>query len=487
MILDQPMYAQQDGDDLVSGTYRTLHSEILDSDRTLLIHLPSDYEESNSKYPIIVKLFGTYPAYFSNITSELDLLSSRGLIPECIFVGVDQHGHGEVIPPEVPATQYPNTGDKFLEFVSNELIPFIDGQYRTNNFRIFMGSFDCGVFGLYTLIKQPDLFNAYLINSPGRYGGSSAFLEAANEVFKTASYNNRFLHLTYAENEQEEFRQPTEKFIEFMGTNSPGGLTFSSSYLQGADYDEYTPYIYCKGSFLSLFGGFNCPQEIVQQSYASVKEYYRQLSTRLGYDIEIPYRVMDNTGNNLWRAGKLNEAEQVFLLMVQQSPTKIDAYFRLADLTRITGRYEESVNYYNKCLELNPNINVAKARRDKVIKYVNESAAFQTERAYLSGGLEAAQTRIIELSSDTAYYFAEVEFNQLGYKVLQDGRTDDAIRIFLWNTELYPNSANAFDSLGEAYVKIGDKASAIKQYEKVLELDPENENAKKMLEQLRSE
>ncbi|HEY4617190.1 MAG TPA: tetratricopeptide repeat protein [Flavobacterium sp.] len=53
------------------------------------------------------------------------------------------------------------------------------------------------------------------------------------------------------------------------------------------------------------------------------------------------------------------------------------------------------------------------------------------------------------------------------------------------NTFAYPNSANVFDSLGEAYMNKGDKTLAIKNYEKSLELNPNNGNAKDMLTELR--
>jgi predicted negative regulator of RcsB-dependent stress response len=54
------------------------------------------------------------------------------------------------------------------------------------------------------------------------------------------------------------------------------------------------------------------------------------------------------------------------------------------------------------------------------------------------------------------------------------------------NTIAYPNSFNAFDSLGEAYMNKGDKVSAIKNYEKSLQIDPANGNAIEMLKRLKT-
>ena len=75
--------------------------------------------------------------------------------------------------------------------------------------------------------------------------------------------------------------------------------------------------------------------------------------------------------------------------------------------------------------------------------------------------------------------------NQLGYQLLRNNRIPDAIKIFKLNVELYPESSNVYDSLGEAYMKNGDKELAIKNYEKSLELNPDNDNAIQMLKRLR--
>jgi tetratricopeptide (TPR) repeat protein len=66
-----------------------------------------------------------------------------------------------------------------------------------------------------------------------------------------------------------------------------------------------------------------------------------------------------------------------------------------------------------------------------------------------------------------------------------NGKIEQAIEIFQLNTELYPESANAYDSLGEAYMKNGDTEKAIKNYEKSIELNPENNNARDKLKELK--
>jgi len=80
----------------------------------------------------------------------------------------------------------------------------------------------------------------------------------------------------------------------------------------------------------------------------------------------------------------------------------------------------------------------------------------------------------------------ESELNSLGYRMVRAKRYADAIRIFRFTVELYPQSSNAYDSLGEAYMDAGDKAGAIANYRKSLELNPANKSATQVLAKLES-
>ncbi|MCB9263532.1 MAG: serine hydrolase [Lewinellaceae bacterium] len=74
--------------------------------------------------------------------------------------------------------------------------------------------------------------------------------------------------------------------------------------------------------------------------------------------------------------------------------------------------------------------------------------------------------------------------NQMGYTLLEEGKTKEAIEVFRINTELYPEEANPWDSLAEAYLRSGDEKMALKYYRKALEIDPDFPSARKMVEEL---
>jgi CubicO group peptidase (beta-lactamase class C family) len=78
----------------------------------------------------------------------------------------------------------------------------------------------------------------------------------------------------------------------------------------------------------------------------------------------------------------------------------------------------------------------------------------------------------------------ESELNMIGYELLGSNRFKEAIKIFELNVELFPVSANAYDSLAEAFYKNGEKKSALFFYKKSLELDANNPGAKEIVTKL---
>ena len=102
--------------------------------------------------------------------------------------------------------------------------------------------------------------------------------------------------------------------------------------------------------------------------------------------------------------------------------------------------------------------------------------------------VEAAirQYRELKAKDATAYDFGEGELNTLGYRLLGMQKTREAIEVFKLNVEAYSQGANTYDSLAEAYMINGDKALAVENYKKSLQLNPQNANAEAKLKQLES-
>jgi tetratricopeptide (TPR) repeat protein len=123
------------------------------------------------------------------------------------------------------------------------------------------------------------------------------------------------------------------------------------------------------------------------------------------------------------------------------------------------------------------------------------AAAHRVRDRHLAPVLEAIgganARRVLErhtASGDTTTALAQMvesAVNGLGYQLLRRGEVDSALAVFILNTEHFPRAFNTWDSLGEAYLAKGDSARAIENYERSLELNPGNTNARDYLAHLR--
>jgi CubicO group peptidase (beta-lactamase class C family) len=112
---------------------------------------------------------------------------------------------------------------------------------------------------------------------------------------------------------------------------------------------------------------------------------------------------------------------------------------------------------------------------ERLYQAINESGTQSSLQLY--GVLKNGKT--------ADYDLGESELNLLGYRLLGDKRASDAIAIFKLNTTEHPNSSNAFDSLGEAYQRNGQRELAINSYRTAIKLDTSNGHAAAALKELK--
>ena len=116
----------------------------------------------------------------------------------------------------------------------------------------------------------------------------------------------------------------------------------------------------------------------------------------------------------------------------------------------------------------------------------NNSFATQSTKSNILAAMGKA-TEAEKIMKDALPNATEVEINAYGYQLMGAGNNDKAIEIFVLNTNRFPKSSNAWDSLGEAYFTKGDKKNAIASFKKSLSLNPAanvKANSEKFLQQL---
>ncbi|GJM31086.1 MAG: hypothetical protein DHS20C18_00870 [Saprospiraceae bacterium] len=108
------------------------------------------------------------------------------------------------------------------------------------------------------------------------------------------------------------------------------------------------------------------------------------------------------------------------------------------------------------------------------------------KEAYQNGGIDGAFQEFQSHSNSrgSEVYMGEWEVNEVGYFFMSKQKPELAIEAFEYNTRQNPRSANAHDSLAEAYLKTNQKEKAVQHYRQSYKLNPQNDNARKMLKEL---
>jgi enterochelin esterase-like enzyme len=123
LAASQVFSQETDGEPVAIGTFRHLHSAILDEDRPLLVCLPRGYDEGSISYPVLFVLYGDQVrGYFAEAVNVVDRLSEEGSMPQMIVVGVANVDRYRDLSPVGRQGRASGIGP-FSRFVVEELIP----------------------------------------------------------------------------------------------------------------------------------------------------------------------------------------------------------------------------------------------------------------------------------------------------------------------------------------------------------------------------
>ncbi|HEX6558340.1 MAG TPA: alpha/beta hydrolase-fold protein [Longimicrobiales bacterium] len=170
-------------------TRHTLQSTVLAEARTLDVTLPTGYRtNASARYPVVFVLDGEFEGKVA--AAIANFYSDVASIPEVIVVAVHNTQRTRDLTPEpvapFDAPPGPAGGaDKFLAFLQQEAIPFIDKSYRTAPMRVLIGHSLGGLFALHVLARQPALFTGYIVMEPSVWWNRQQPLRDARSVLQT--------------------------------------------------------------------------------------------------------------------------------------------------------------------------------------------------------------------------------------------------------------------------------------------------------------
>ncbi|MCX6144736.1 MAG: alpha/beta hydrolase-fold protein [Ignavibacteriales bacterium] len=151
-----------------------LASSIVGQEYDIYVQLPGNYADTSKTFPVLYVLDGQWD--FSLVTAIYGQQYYDGFVPAVIIVGITWGGTNpnydmlrarDLTPTNVGWSPQSGGAQKFLAFIKNELIPFVESKYRvTKNDKTLIGSSYGGLFTLYALFHETALFHRYVLTSP---------------------------------------------------------------------------------------------------------------------------------------------------------------------------------------------------------------------------------------------------------------------------------------------------------------------------------
>ncbi|UAB76613.1 alpha/beta hydrolase [Mesoflavibacter sp. SCSIO 43206] len=193
--------------------YKEINSEKLGESRQLKIQVPRNYDTSDKKYPVVVVFDGDY--LFEIVAGNVDYAAYWEDMPEAIVVGINQYQKREADCYYSEQNSLPiETGAAFFEFVSMELIPFIDKNFRTENFKVAVGHGQTANFINYYLLKGVPLYQAYISLSPSLAPDMKTYLTEKMPKLE----QKIFYYLAAANNDKGNIKEETEALAKSISS-----------------------------------------------------------------------------------------------------------------------------------------------------------------------------------------------------------------------------------------------------------------------------
>jgi predicted alpha/beta superfamily hydrolase len=336
-----------------------ISSKILGEDRKIDVYMPEVFPEYKDVVPPIIYVFDGegYINYFAN---SINMLCQRFVqMPPIIIVGVENYdGARERDLKSVEGV------DKFMRFVSNEVIPFVEKDYKESPYRMIVGHSNSADFAMHVFLKQPSLFNGYLLSSPDLRDDRDIRLADSSLSNLTERKNTLFMSSGIEWWAQESvnrldsfFKKKVQKGFSYQIKRYPDESHYSvylNSYYDGFHYIfKVDPAAELKN-----------PQDMTIQIF---RNHYKNLQEIFGVPVKPPQTLTAEYGMNfltVWN--NLNKALDFFKENVNNYPSDPSTQIDYAEALLKKGDKQNAIKYYEKALELNAGDIDTKKKIDKL-------------------------------------------------------------------------------------------------------------------------
>jgi predicted alpha/beta superfamily hydrolase len=235
--------AVPEGKPIAIGTSHLLTSAVLKQEREINIRLPASYTSAKEprRYPVLYVLDGGAEQDFPHIAGLAQHGEMSGTFDEFVVVGIatrkriweltfpaQDERYVEYYRANGEPVEFAKGGGAadFRRFIGQEVIPFVEANYRTDGRRTFLGESLAALFVVDALLKQPSLFTDYVAISPSMWWNREELGVRGAELLGKQDYAGRRLYLTMA-SEGGTMQRGLDSLLAALRTKAAGKLQWT--------------------------------------------------------------------------------------------------------------------------------------------------------------------------------------------------------------------------------------------------------------------
>jgi len=368
------------------GQSESIYSKILKEERTIWVQVPASANAKTNHpntYPVVYVLDGG--VHFLSVCAVMNQLSP-GSVPEMIVVGIANSANRtrDLSPTKVKEARgysewvkESGGGERFTDFIAQELIPYIDNTYPTASNKTFVGHSFGGLLVVNTLINRPELFNNYIAIDPSLWWDNEALTRDIADKLSSERHKNKSLFLSIsnplpADTEKDinvlikdnsmntEGLRATHRFSTTVSEATNSSVHFNYKYYENEDHGTI-PLISTYDGMRFLFSWYKMsgalvdvikhPKTTEEELTKAFNSRFDMLSKHLGYQVYPEEEMLNNLGY-MFMSNSPEKSLGFLKMAIKHYPKNANGYDSLSDYYESQNDIQNAILYGEKALEI---------------------------------------------------------------------------------------------------------------------------------------
>jgi len=351
------------------GQKYVIESEILNENREYWLYLPSDYDQSKYDYPVMYLLDGQ--EHFHQITGVVNHMSRLvQRMPRMIIVGIvstDNDRVRDYTPNQIEILSNGGGADQFTKFLQKELIPKIDDDFRTNNYRLLFGHSLAAVCLNHIFTNQNELFNVYFAADPAIFIDPTIAKDLESYISKQDTIKSCYF-LSVCGLVDSTTIVPNIKLSKMIESKYSEKISWDFKFYTSEDHISMTlKAMY--DALEKLYSDYKIPNTYIHSfDKESILNHIKNNEDRYKIHVALPEQLVNEYAMHFCTKQKYDDALDLLQLNLENYKVPYETYYFMGEVYLMKGDKSKALEFYEKSCGIKEIWDV----RDKIKQVKNE-------------------------------------------------------------------------------------------------------------------